>query len=653
MGYIISNKNDKNSKSYFNNNNKNSHYDYNKSSIVYNHTLINPIKATKFPNRSLFHKLQISNESKFDTFKLLSKWFEMPPLNQYINTPSPPTPPPNRLTKCTNNPENLLVCQDCINLMISKFLFLKLEIDIQDLFNNSNSNSNKSNNKSLLIYPDLIYKHRRRFRDYANKLMSKPNTNFRSHIERQFRENSNSSIPINNILISNRDNIDSDSDDDNNNDNDNDNNNNNNLGSNINPFEVNPIAFEEFEPIENEEEFFNWQDNIDFNGMIFNDDNIDILNNINNNEEEYLDVEEEEEEEEEETDENLNDLNSDDEDEERNSYSRNSNLLDRWPLSAERFNESHPILEPGITSNDEGDNTDNDNDDDDDDDDEDDDFDNPYNIIFTNDRSRRVSRLLFNINMAREQHRHKRVPVSSLKLYKNGSSRLKMTMLVCINRTTGELHMVPGNMDINMWSNEQNNGELFEDIETFNKVFKLFMEVDKEDNKESSYTKKIKKWMKTKRKEEVEEIKKLMVLQLLTNPSIINGYNKRKESYKENHKEEQEQKVKFQQSKYNKMEKKGKQSILKKKKSKFDNNENNGLLNCGNFKEHGSELNNVLGMDQYNDNIKEHLLSLMGDNFNFDIDNDKVLTFQYGTNENGVTNNNKQGLGSSLSFEFA
>lgn len=621
MGYIISNKESFN-KYHPNNNNKANTIE---SFFNFDKTLINPIKSAKFPNGSLFHKLQVTNESKFDSFKLLSKWFEMPPLNQFINTPSPPTPP-NRLNKCTNNPENLLVCKDCVNLMISKFIFLKIEIDIHDLIDNKNSNSlNK-------VYPDLVYKHRRRFHDYANKLMSKSNNNFRRHLERQMREMPNTSIPIfGNMLLRYSSDDDSDSDNENFL---NTNNINLNQGNNI----TIPSIYEESDIINDIDEYFNFQDTID----IYNNDKDDLMSTDgDNNENDEVDDDDNDDTDDDNTDNNFSD-------EEPSNYSTNSRLLDSWPLSEERFEESHPVLDPNISST-EGS--------------EEDDFDNPYNIIFTNDRSRRVSRLLFNINMSNEQHRHKRSPVSSLNLYKNGNTRLKMILLLCINRNTGELHMIPGNMDVNLWSTEQNNGELFEDVETFNKVFKFFMEMDNEnkngkgntngngqgknnknENKDSKYTKKLKKWMMKNRSEEVEEIKKLMVLQMLTNPSIINGFDKRRKSQKE---KMEKRKEKNEQDKYSKFEKRVKKSTVKKKRK--DNPNEKGTFKNDNYI---SEYNLMDSNDYCNNDIKEHILALMGENFRFDIDNDKVLTFRSEQGNNGISNN-KQGNGTSFSFEFA
>ena len=590
-------------------------------------TIINPVKPSKFPNGSLFHKLQVTSESKFDNFKLLSKWFEMPPLNQFINTPSPPTPP-NRQKKCTNNPENLLVCKDCVNLLMSKFLFVKMEVDIHELFENSSDSSTNA-----LIYPDLIYKHRRRFHDYASRLMSKSNSNFRRHLERQMRGMAHTSNSLfNNSRVRPRLNSFQSSEDD-----DSDEERNHDvpftsqgsfgnraiLGSeesqNNTGVELNPVAYEEYNDAQIDLDF-DWEDSIDFPEVNNNEamDNDSEENEIGDNDADNTSGGE-------------NDTIGNDD---RSNYNydgpRNAGMLAVWPLSAERFSESHPILDPDISSN-EGEITD-------------EEIDHPYNIIFTNDRSRRVSRLLFNINMASEQHRHRREPVSSLSLYKNGNTRMKTIFLVCINRNTGEMHILPGNLDMNMWSNEQNDGELFEDVETFSKVYKLFMANNSlETEKESKYSKRLKKWIRTRRKTESEEIKKLLMLQMLTNPSIINGYEKRKKAQKQKVYERRRRRQ-SNREKLDDLEKNSKQG-MKKKKGKC----NEMVAKVAKEGHSGSLVDGGSTIDQFNDDVKEQLYNFVSESSSFDIDNEKVLTFQSGL-DNG---SNRQRHGSLFSFEYA
>lgn len=242
--------------------------------------------------------------------------------------------------------------------------------------------------------------------------------------------------------------------------------------------------------------------------------------------------------------------------------------------------------------------------------------------------------------MAREQHRHRRNPVSSLSLYKNGNSRMKMVILACINRNTGELHLVPGNLDMNMWSNEQNNGELFKDIETFSKVFKLFMDDEESRHKnDNAYTKYLKNWIKENRADEATEIKRLLMLQLLTNPSIVNGYDKRKESFERKRENGNNFSKVFEEKRETSMRTKSElQNGLRKK----------GKTTSGTGFTAGISDSN----DYYFDtDTMEQLMSFLGhNNAGFNIDKDKTLTFRPGLS-NGT--HKKQGRGSLLSFEFA
>jgi hypothetical protein len=584
-------------------------------------TNIDAIRPKKFPNSSVLHKFEALTSNKFDTYKLLSKWFELPPLNQFINTPSPPTPP-NRHNKYTNNPENLLVCKDCVNLIMSKFLFLKLEIDIDDLFSKS---------KNLKIRPDFIYKHRRRFYIYANKLMSKSNSNFRRHIAQQstghrfssennpYRWNTfdsssdeeeedcnlnlegsiNEDINIKKDGV--HDQVTCEMDNNNNadenfdygNDYDDDNNNSNKeafllmTADNDLAFDSHPVLPTQIDRLEISDDD---NDDADENTSIFSDDRFDFND-----------------------DESIN--------EENNSNSENMGYLSVWPISDERNAEHHPIIDPIDTSElSEDDNND---------------LENPYDFVFSSNRSTRVSRLLFNINMVRDQRRQRKDPISSLKLYKTGQPKMNMILLVCINRNTGDLHLLPGNMDVNLWSTEQSDGELFEDVETFSKVFHLFMDMEQTPTCfDSSYVKKIKKWIKKKRFQDAEQIRKLLILQLLTNPSIINGFGLRREKIrKENLKKKMKDKSKKyvprtqrENDKFTKLnKKKGKTNTTfeKFKDGKHDGNSNKTRIN--------HEDNCFPARDQIlNDELREQLLNFIDENDKLNVDNSKVITFKHG-----------------------
>lgn len=665
MGYIISNKN----KYKLNNTRADStkgdvpHIHENKNKqrlnkknrvLFHTKTEIKPTQNLKFPNGSIFHKLQISNDYKFDTYKVLSKWFELPPLNQFINTPAPPTPP-NRLNKCTNNPENLLVCKDCVNLIMSKFLFLKLEIDIHDLFDDP-----KKKQKELKVYPDLLYKHRRRFHFYTKKLMSRSSS--RNYVSRQL---ANISYTIDGgirvydtVRIRRPFNLAYDSDENDLEDNGAEgfdraletlvrqNNINNSARSNYNSDYsnenddsdiINNNNADYVDDVDDDDEDVGLESENVSNQILLSDNDLNFDSSITDT---NLSSDAEVDHEVEAYDNiifNSNTSSSDNESTNENEagdtfrnesddsreFNSNDNMFSVWPVSAERFGESHPILDPDILSNDgEGDNSD-------------DDFENPYNFAFTNDRTGRVSRFLFNINMGSEQYRHKKEPVSSLNLYKSGQQRLKLILLATINRSSGELNIIPGNMDVNLWSNEQCNGELFEDVETLSKVFNIFMNSSELSKGDTSYTRKIKQWIHSKRRIEADEIKRLFVLHLLTNPSIVSGYENRKAGLC---KLTNNLKSRGKSSKHNKMKKPKKKNKLKTKvNGRKINTEKHIHLQPQNTSEH-----------LVNEELREQLMNFVGNSANFEVDKEKVLTFKPGLENRDKTE--KQGLNFSFAY---
>lgn len=95
---------------------------------------------------------------------------------------------------------------------------------------------------------------------------------------------------------------------------------------------------------------------------------------------------------------------------------------------------------------------------------------------------------------------------------------LKLYLFMAIDRSTGELHYIPANLDANNWSVEQNNGELFRDVDTFRQLWSVLSEgVSCENDKL--------KGMKEYLQENIQfrSIEKLMLLHGLTNGSIVNG----------------------------------------------------------------------------------------------------------------------------------
>jgi hypothetical protein len=662
MGYIVSNKSKV------------------RTCIYEGSTKITPFKPTKFPNGSIFRLVQLNDESRYDYLKLLSKWFEMPPLNQYMNTPSPPTPP-HRHHKSTNMPENLLVCKDCVNLMMSNFIFMKLEIDIQDVFEVSQASKPKNKKisrrgrrtkpKSLKVYPDLIYKHRRRFDFYASRVLNRPSHHRISraamradyvhdddHMDEDEDEDSDvvyDKEPTEadndlDIIMDDTNDLDvklqfmdndigydyelteteahnGDVDEDVHADDNISDSTSSGSGNDDNrPYDDNRL----YQNIGNVRNRHNYRlrdrhpADIDIDGIDgIRDDNypqlgyVRRLNDRRVRESAFGNEEGEEEEEDDDDDDDGDELefgrgnnrHVDDDTEEDDSENAENidegemesldgdgNMFAVWPLSSERYTDSHPILDPNMSNNDE--------------DISGHEYENAYGSVFANERSRRVSRLLFNINMAREQYRHRREPVSCQSLYQNGSNPMKMILLVSINRKSGELHIVPGNMDATLWSVEQSDGELFEDVETFSKVFNLFMNTGNRLAKgKMKYTENVKRWIKKHRSAETEQVKKLMALQMLTNPSIVNGYERRRTDYENKSKKSHSSKDRLRGSTKSGKCKKGKHSVTSKKS-------------------YGSERHDLL-----DDSLREQMANFAEETDTFGLDKDKVLTFQYGVHD--------------------
>lgn len=95
---------------------------------------------------------------------------------------------------------------------------------------------------------------------------------------------------------------------------------------------------------------------------------------------------------------------------------------------------------------------------------------------------------------------------------------LKLYLFMVIDRATGELHYIPANLDSNNWSIEQNNGELFRDVETFKQLWSVL-------NSGVAHEGDGLKSMKDYINENVQYrgLEKLMLLHGLTNGSIVNG----------------------------------------------------------------------------------------------------------------------------------
>lgn len=578
-------------------------------------TLIDPVKSSMssmFPVGSIFNTCASKIASRFEPAKFVSKWFEMPPLNQFINMPSRYAPI-NREKPYADKPENLLVCKDCTNLMISRFLFLRLEIDINDLCTDSES-------KPAKVYPDFIYKHRRFCGSFSRTVVLNVNHNSAS-----------------------------------------DSNNGNYIRFNVDRYDF---------PIEDSiraASLNNDDRHVNNETVKGSDNNLPVEGSSTLNLDDYA-----------------NSVNTEADNEVDGYYDENFQLLcadndlefDRNPLLSRYFNGNHqpdeaestravPIdsdpakpksyfnqlnrsgqirnlnarstLADWLVSNERnatshlrraGHNSDNE-----DVNEEEDDYDiahnseggpSPYDYLFTSDRASRIAGFLHSLRMVARDDTYRNGPVSVSKLYKNNERSMKMILLVCINRATGDLHLVPGNMDPSMWGREKDNGELFRDVETFSKVFNLFMETNNSSPLEGVYAKEIKDWIQKEKFKESLEIQRLLVLQLLTNPSIINSYGVRREKVEE--------------------------LIKKRKNERMEANEqpnrvNGNILDNGNGNRNTEQSTGVISENERNiaiireihesslsDSLKELLLRSLDENEKFPVDDSTVITFKPGVN---------------------
>lgn len=95
---------------------------------------------------------------------------------------------------------------------------------------------------------------------------------------------------------------------------------------------------------------------------------------------------------------------------------------------------------------------------------------------------------------------------------------LKLYLFMVIDRVSGEMHYVPANLDVTNWSVGQNDGEIFRDVETFNKLWSV---VNDKTQSQSKLLKPMKEFMNE--NGQYKGIEKLMLLHGLTNGSIVNG----------------------------------------------------------------------------------------------------------------------------------
>ncbi|GMG20674.1 unnamed protein product [Ambrosiozyma monospora] len=439
-------------------------------------------KDTKFPNSSLLHKFESTCGNKCGAFKILAKWFDLPPFNEFINTPSPPTPP-NGKRKHLNNPEDLLVCGDCQDSVMNTFILMKIEIDLEDLLEDP-----KDKTKDFRIKNDMEYKHRRRMKTFSNT--TTPSRNSRN----------NTTNPTTPTSATRR-------------------------------YEVPHLSRSGFS----------------MHGVPFVDSflipeeggpprtNVRLLDYLISRQSqrsasaEYAMF-------------SYNDLGALRGDRSNPAISSDSDVNDE----VSRLDHLHDydfFQNYRDTNDDQDDDDDADDDEDDDDDDGNGDADELYEVELSSGRSRRIENLLYERNLSREQQHPRRGEVSAKKLYKNSSRmKMKLQLFVSVNRVTGELCMVSGNLDKNNWSSEENNGDLFEDYQTLLKLYEIFFcedeipvnktETHSDDQAMQDSINKFKEYIENYKPNEKAKIQKLLLLILITSPYLSNS-NKTKQAMAE------------------------------------------------------------------------------------------------------------------------
>lgn len=313
---------------------------------------------TRFPCKSRFHMIEGMCGDDFAPLKFISKWFELPPLNEYVNTPSPPTPPTTNSRSEYANPENLMVCDDCINLMLRNFIFMIVDVDIEDLLHDFSVNN------------DMRFKMLRKTKESTT----------RSEEEEEASVNEDSKV--------NNDHPDSRSRSDTR----------NGRTTSTVRFDVSATRVDEVD--EDPEAYL----------MVYGDMHPEMLS-----------------------------------DPERHSYSEYSSDLSY----GEDGDDDDDVISTVSRSG----------------------------VAHSSGRSQRIQSLLFSPATRNDYPHFRTTQVPAKQLYDNSddSERLKLRMLVSINRVTGDLYMISGNLDSKNWSSEETDGTVMEDYETFQKLYRLFV----------------------------------------------------------------------------------------------------------------------------------------------------------------------------------
>ncbi|GMM28200.1 hypothetical protein DAMA08_009160 [Martiniozyma asiatica (nom. inval.)] len=492
----------------------------------------------KFPSTSHFYKILKSSDNSLSQMKMLSNWFTLPPFCEFLNTPVPPTPPRRNSNdqnfKNTNkgrmNPENILACDKCLlgdnwkdnfddskdndTGIMGEWIFIKGEIDIEELlWENVETTLEEKVWRESKIRPDYEIKKARQIAKQFNLIdddiwneSNENNLNIDNHLEFLDRLDG---------IETNRDPTTSE--------------------------------FHDYEYIRHGV----------VNLFLYGPQSNTRYTNLEHGNERYPD------------DTENSDWSSMSPDYVDYSFVRNPLYTDS-NVHTDNFNtiNGEIIANSNISS---------DTDSDDEDYEDDNDFENENEDALTgtpsvaSGPSNRMSRLLYSYDesMGTEIRRfNKRVYAADMytnrKVSKNlanarsslgdhnkgfrksllhniitddkpsseflepkerekeKNSHLKLSLLISINRRTGAFYMTPGNISVNLWSVLQNDGELFTELNSFNKLWEVFKNDDLQEESDKEFMKDFKDKV-CKDAALRTKVQKLLFLHGITNASILNN----------------------------------------------------------------------------------------------------------------------------------
>lgn len=517
------------------------------------HIRVKQFKNPKFPSTSLFHPGETASSSNI-TLKVLSSWFSLPPFNEFLKTPAPPTPPRDLqggeyIPRSNLNPETIFVCSECLvgesmdeekmrtklssdqeieldSGLLGKFIFIKAAIDIEDILwedvfeedcedvedskevtrlmsKRVKFNLPKSKfkyKKEVKVKPDIVFKKRRRFAQMAQRvgeLFLEPG--FRRHPD-WTPSTDYVSEPVYTIdrgfgsfNLADMDTSESDSDG--------------------RDFQFPRQASNLFHSVTMPDVPHNIQRPNEDLRLVFDFQNNNTDDDQNNSQEGYdsdgPDVEEER------IFQEL--LSSSDEEisDDEGTYTVFSQLDDTEDL---RHSESDDLTSELL-----------------------------YRCGSNNGGQKVFARSLYNNDVTQMRHNgltrgselHRKRPFEcrrglSYRVFKENEPpqntklsvsdqkgefdhHLKLHLAIVINRTSGELQYYPMNMDANNWSVQQNDGELFNNVSTFSDLWGVL-----NGNADHDHLKSMMNYVSA-NKHKFKRLQKLLLLHGLTNGSIVNG----------------------------------------------------------------------------------------------------------------------------------